>query len=234
MAGESPFGYSLKYNTSFIVKNTTGYTDAEYLAEGIVIPSNARSPQKTVSVFDYPILAGQTRDLLQIPGVCEEDIRVSLLKGVLRHKFLCGDIYCVFSDINLLQFNADQTTFLTTYNINNGVAIGYEQLDGYLQSIIGSGGGVGVNYDLKYDIHLIGMQDGSNRVFYLPDIFIEGLFMGNEFHIEVFHNGRRLLKGSEFTISESGGVGTGYNTVNFKNLVPISSSTLRANYAVKI
>ena len=39
---------------------------------------------KTIKIFNYPILFNQTRDLLNIPGVSESDIRASLLKGEIR------------------------------------------------------------------------------------------------------------------------------------------------------
>jgi hypothetical protein len=122
MSSESNFAYSLKYNTHFIVKNTC--TDNH----------------KTISIFNYPINWGQTRDLLQIPGVEEADLRASLLKGVLRHKLLCGDIQLVSSNIDLLQFSDRQRAFLFSYGFNEGVQVGYGELDGYVQNLIASGG----------------------------------------------------------------------------------------------
>src|SRR5271165_3139934 len=111
MSSESNFAYSLKYNTHFIVKNITGTADSMLHLErdNPAIPPPYRtapfrvSPEKTIMIFNYPINAGGTRDLLKIPGVQEEDIRSSLLKGELRHKFLCGDIELVSSNIDLLQ-----------------------------------------------------------------------------------------------------------------------------------
>src|ERR1700681_4814133 len=100
MSSESNFAYSLKYNTHFIVKNTC--TDHN----------------KTISVFNYPINFGDTRDLLQIPGVQEADIRASLLKGVLRHKLLNGDIRLVSSNIDLLQFSDKQRAFLYQFGFS--------------------------------------------------------------------------------------------------------------------
>jgi hypothetical protein len=125
MSSESNFAYSLKYNTHFIVRNTC--TDRK----------------KTISVFNYPINFGETRDLLQIPGVEESNIRASLLKGVLRHKLLNGDITLVSSNIDLLQFSDKQRAWLYSHGFTEGVAIGYDELDGYVQSIIGTGGGGG-------------------------------------------------------------------------------------------
>lgn len=130
MSSESEFAYSLKYNTNFIVRNTTG--------------SSSTSPyQKTIFIFNYPINWGETRDLLAIPGIEEADIRASLLKGVVRHKLLNGDIAMVYSNIDLLQFSDKQRAFLLGFGITEGVQIGYDELDGYVQSIIGQGGGGG-------------------------------------------------------------------------------------------
>jgi hypothetical protein len=122
MSSESNYAYSLKYNTHFIVKNTC--TDHN----------------KTINIFRYPINFGGTRDLLQIPGVTEEDIRASLLKGQLRHKFLCGDIQLVASNINLLQFSDKQRQFLFSFGFTEGVQVGWDELDGYTQGQINSGG----------------------------------------------------------------------------------------------
>ena len=114
MSSESNFAYSLKYNTHFVVRNTC--TDR----------------RKTISIFNYPINFGDTRDLLQIPGVEESDIRASLLKGVLRHKLLNGDIQLVSSNIDLLQFSDRQRNFLLQFGFTEGVQIGYDELDGYV------------------------------------------------------------------------------------------------------
>lgn len=147
MSSESEFAYSLKYNTHFIVRNTCTYRN------------------KTIMIFNYPINYGDTRDLLQIPGVQEADIRASLLKGVLRHKLLCGDIQLVSSNIDLLQFSDKQRQFLYNYGFSKGVDVGYNQLDGYVQSIIGSGGGGGItpteHQTLRQLIHFIDQGPGD-------------------------------------------------------------------------
>lgn len=152
MSSESQFAYAPKYNTFFIVRNTSG--------------NSTSSPyQKTVKIFNYPILYGQTRDILQIPGIQEADIRASLLKGELRHKLLNGDITMVYSDIDLLQFNDQQRTFLTTMGITEGVSVGFDELDGYVQQLITSGGGGGItpfqHETLRQLIHFIDEGPGD-------------------------------------------------------------------------
>lgn len=240
MSSESNFGYSLKYTTHFIVKNITGTLDSSLHLENDnpAIPPPYRtarmqvSPQKTISIFNYPINAGGTRDLLQIPGVQEEDIRSSLLKGVLRHKFLCGDIELVSSNIDLLQFSPEQRDFLLQFGFTTGVKIGYDQLDGYVQDLIQTGGS-GAPYLWREKISLIGLKNGSNRMFFTPDKFINGSYFGNIFHITVEHNGRELYENIDFTIGESSGPGSGYDTINIFSIKPDATSLLFATYAIK-
>jgi hypothetical protein len=161
MSSESDFAYSLKYNTHFIVRNITGQPNSMLHLEGdnpsIPLPFRSPvfylSPQKTIRIFHYPINAGGVRDLLQIPGVQEEDIRSSLLKGELRHKFLCGDIELVSSNIDLLQFSDRQRTFLQDFGFTEGVTIGYDELDGYVQGLIAAGGSGGDDSAADTDEH---------------------------------------------------------------------------------
>jgi hypothetical protein len=164
MSSESNFAYSLKYNTHFIVRNTC--TDR----------------RKTISIFNYPINFGDTRDLLQIPGVQEEDIRSSLLKGVLRHKLLNGDIQLVSSNIDLLQFSDKQRAFLLGFGFTEGVQIGYDELDGYVQGLIASGGGGGITpFDhqrIRQLIHFIDEGPGDG---FASGAFKENLPVGSPF-----------------------------------------------------
>lgn len=147
MSSESNFAYSLKYNTHFVVRNTC--TDR----------------RKTISIFNYPINFGDTRDLLAIPGIQEADIRASLLKGVLRHKLLNGDIQLVSSNIDLLQFSDRQRNFLLQFGFTEGVQVGWDELDGYVQGQIGSGGGGGItpfeHETLRQLIHFIDEGPGD-------------------------------------------------------------------------
>lgn len=239
MSSESNFAYSLKYNTHFIVKNITGESSSMLHLEGdnSSIPPPYRSlnlhtsPKKTINIFHYPINSGGKRDILQIPGVTESDIRASLLKGELRHKFLCGDIALVSSNIDLLQFSDKQRAWLYSFGFTEGVAIGYDELDGYVQSIINTGGS-SVNYKFVDEVNLIGMKDGINRNFYTADKFLNGIFEGNNFHIHIKHNGKDLYEGIDYKITESGGSGTGFDTIQFISFTPNTHSLLRANYVI--
>lgn len=168
MSSESDFAYAPKYNTHFIVRNTC--TDNH----------------KTINVFHYPINWGQTRDILAIPGIQEADIRASLLKGEIRHKFLNGDITLVSSNIDLLQFSDKQRTFLFQFGFTEGVQVGFDELDGYVQSLITSGGGGGItpaqHETLRQLIHFIDQGPGDG---FATGAFKETLPTGNPFPTSV-------------------------------------------------
>lgn len=199
MSGFNDFAPYFKRNGCFVVRNIT--------------PDR----KKIIKIFNYPILYNTTRDLLQIPGVAESDIRASLLKGELRHKILAKDIVVECSDIDLLQFNDDQKAFLQSAGIINGLSIS------------------NLGYSWRQEISLIGIKNGSNRIFYTPEKFVNGLFTtGDVFHIEIKHNGKDLYESVDYTIAESGGAGTGYDTINLISFAPVSKSLLYANYVVKV
>jgi hypothetical protein len=177
--------------------------------------------KKTIRIFGYPINFNQTRDILQIPGVAEADIRASLLKGELRHKLLAKDIIIECSDIDLLQFNDDQKHFLQEAGIIKGLEV--------------SGGIAEIPFLMKQNVPMIGDVDGTNRIFSIPapDKFINGTFNGNIFKIQVFHNGRELDETTDYIVSESGGAGTGYDTIVLVSFSPRANSKIYCNYVIK-
>jgi hypothetical protein len=154
------------------------------------------SPQvKTISIFQYPINYHCTRNLLLIPGVGEDDIRASLLKGELRYKILANDIVVLCSDIDLLQFNRSRMAFLQSAGIINGLQVG----------------SVNINVSWNQDVVLSGNVDGVNTVFTTPSRpFIE---KPPSYKIVVYKNGVKQLFLNDYIITESGGPGTGYDTV---------------------
>jgi hypothetical protein len=99
------------------------------------------TPKKTVRVFNYPIPAGMVRDLMDIPEVSEADIRHSLLKGTLMIKILTDEIVVDESNIDLLQFDQCQKSFLQGAGITEGLEV--------------TDGGVGVNYLWKEGVDLV-------------------------------------------------------------------------------
>ena len=75
---------------------------------------------------------------------------------------------------------------------------------------------------------LVGTQNGSNVVFTVPggDKFTHNLpFLT----IQVYRNGQRYKLIEDYTISESGGAGTGYDTVTFE-VPPLPDDNLLADY----
>lgn len=186
---------------------------------GQFIVRNISPQKKTIFIFTYPINLGCTRDLLKIPGVSEGDIKSSLMKGQLRHKFLVGDIELVYSDIDLLQFNDCGINYLEGLGFTTGVQIPPTPAI--------------LPYLWVEEVLLIGQKNNSNRTFNTPDKFLNGLYEGNEFHIHVKHDGRDLYEGYDYTLSESGGPGTGFDTVYITAFAPKPRSVLVATYAIQ-
>jgi hypothetical protein len=176
---------------------------------GFVVNNNS-NPKKTIFIFNYPIPYGASRDLLAIPGVSESDIRASLLKGELLHKIIVGEISVLASDIDLLQFNAAQKSFLQGAGIVNG-----------LDPVGGSGAG---GFDIQ-DAALIGIQNNSNTTFTTPTKFKH---TANHKEI-IFTNGLRNHIPEDYFVAESGGVGTGYDTIVF-TVAPLASDVITIDY----
>jgi hypothetical protein len=184
------FAPYLKQNGVFIVKNITS------------------DHNKTIKIFNYPINYNTTRDLLQIPGVSESDIRSSLLKGELQHKIRAKDVIIVDSDIDLLQFNSNQLAFLKSAGITNGM-----QIDLKTNS----------KYPSIQDAPLLGVQNSINTIFNTPSKF------NISYNLIVHVNGIRMLLSSDYLTAESGGPGTGYDTIIFIE-PPAINDTLRIDY----
>jgi hypothetical protein len=192
------FAPYLKKNGVFIVKNIT--------------PDR----NKIIKIFHYPILFNETRDLLQIPGVAESDIRASLLKGEIRHKILAKDIVVIDSDIDLLQFNSDQKQFLSNAGIIKGLQVDYTNM----------------NVLRKEDIQLIGIVNDVNTIFTVP---FAPFIQNSTYKIIVYKNGVKQVMADDFFIAESGGVGSGYDTVIFvvpPTTVPAPDDIMTADYYI--
>ena len=96
---------------------------------------------------------------------------------------------------------------------------------------------VGIGPLVRVGVGLVGPKDGANRIFRTtPDHFIHDP-VGTGKTIELWHNGRRLTQtpvsdpsSGDFTVEESGGIGTGFDTVNLLTFAPVGRSSLVANY----
>ena len=93
------------------------------------VVKNVSFPSKKLTIFNYPILPGQTRDLLSIPEISEEDIRHSLIKGTLAVKIRAKDLVVIHSDIDLLQFNDEQKSFLEEAGVDAGLEISGSEIE---------------------------------------------------------------------------------------------------------
>lgn len=82
----------------------------------------------------------------------------------------------------------------------------------------------------RWNVLLLGPCNGVNRVFTTPEPFLHGTYYGAEPRLRLRHNGRALEEGTDFEVSESGGPGTGFDTVAMVSLTPNGRSRLLADY----
>jgi len=80
---------------------------------------------------------------------------------------------------------------------------------------------------VREGIPLTGMYDGSNISFTTPEPFIQT----SGANIKVYLNGQRLRAANDYVVSESGGPGTGFDTVTVAT-PPKSYESLIADYRV--
>lgn len=174
--------------------------------------------KKTIHLFNYPIPYLKTRDLLAIPGVDEATIKTSLLKGVLKNRIIVKDILVIMSDINLVQYNLDQNEFLK----QAGITIGVDDK-----------GDVNT-YKHKINVPLLGNYNGSNRYFNVENSenFVNNAGLNFENKIQVYHNGRLLIENEDYSLLESNGSGTGFDTIYIFSFIPTQNSNLVASYFV--
>ena len=81
----------------------------------------------------------------------------------------------------------------------------------------------------RWGIDLLGPKDGTNTTFQTPEPFVQqGTVV-----IQVYWNGQRLRLGAtnDYTVAESGGVGTGFDTIIVAR-APRSYDVLMADYIV--
>lgn len=77
-----------------------------------------------------------------------------------------------------------------------------------------------------FDVALVGAKDGVNMVFLTPQKFVRVV---GGMTARVYYNGQRLVELDDFSLSESGGLGTGYDTVTML-IAPKSEDKLTADY----
>jgi len=86
--------------------------------------------------------------------------------------------------------------------------------------------------DLRWDVSLLGLKNELNTVFTTPEDFRQDTYMA----VRVFYNGQRLRVGvgNDYLVSESGGPGTGYDTITLLGIAPHTDDNLTADYAVDL
>jgi hypothetical protein len=86
--------------------------------------------------------------------------------------------------------------------------------------------------DFRRNITLIGVMDGANQDFYLPG---GEKFLISPFSEMVYRNGVAQSRGAsdDYTITETGGAGTGYDKVTFA-VAPLSWEHLTIDYIKKV
>lgn len=102
-----------------------------------------------------------------------------------------------------------------------------------LQPVGGSAKAVSSFLDrFRWNRDLVGIKDGVNISFLIPGG--EKFIQSGDVVIRVYRNGQRLRFGAseDYTVSESGGPGTGYDTVTFSVPAPLAYEELTADYLV--
>jgi hypothetical protein len=182
----------------------------------VFIVKNIDPQQRTLFIFQYPINYLDTRNLINIPGVGADDIKASLLKGELFRKISYKQIIVLQSNIDLLQFSQEQLVFLQNAGITDGLQITSSQM-----AIIE-----------QQDIKLVGIVNGINTIFTIPsDTWIQA----SPYKIIVYKNGVKQVLSDDYMISESGGPGTGYNTIIFTvppSPMPVPADIMTADYYI--
>lgn len=195
--------------------NTFGYKNLR-TNYGSFVVKNTTSPPKTICVFNQKIPFNTTKNLLEIPGVGEEDIRISLLKGQILNKILSGDIVIVSSDVNALNFNVNHRSFLLDSNLTVGT-----QIDSSI-----------LPYTAKRDITMVGPIDGYNAKFYCS---IGDHFVVDGSYVVIIHwNGIRQIMNSDFyvdVLSRSSTVSNAYSAI-YMAIPPSPGDILVADYYI--
>lgn len=80
--------------------------------------------------------------------------------------------------------------------------------------------------------NLVGAKDGLNTTYATPGLekFTHNLPF---FDISVWYNGIRLSLLDDYMVFESGGVGTGYDSIILLEVVPLSVDHLFADYVIE-
>lgn len=178
------------------------------------IVKNIAPSNRKVKILGFSLDNGDTKNLLSLRYISEADVRRSLLNGELYRKITNNLIFIVQSDLDLSQFSLDQRIFLQQ--------AGIIQSEQTIPSIRKKKNTL---LHVEEDT-LTGTQDDSNTIFTISS----GKFLFNDdYKILVYRNGIRQKFGTNFLVAESGGLGTGYDTVIFIE-PPLATDELVVDY----
>jgi hypothetical protein len=82
---------------------------------------------------------------------------------------------------------------------------------------------------LRDQVLLDGILNGANRDFLIPDGEKAVHNSNSGVKIKAYHNTRRLQE-TEFEVVESGGLGTGFDTVRLTAFAPLENSSVFADF----
>jgi len=82
----------------------------------------------------------------------------------------------------------------------------------------------------RIGIGLIGAINGVNLIFATPEIFVR---VAGADTIAVYYNGQRLVETDDYALSESGGIGTGYDRVTML-IAPKPGDKMTSDYTKKL
>lgn len=83
----------------------------------------------------------------------------------------------------------------------------------------------------RENVEVTGSLNGINLVYTIPD---KAVHDPPRLQVKVYRNGQRLLPGpaNDYEVSESGGVGTGFDTITLTSDPPLPGESLWADYVV--
>lgn len=85
--------------------------------------------------------------------------------------------------------------------------------------------------DTRFHESLTGLINGANVTYTTTDFFVHD---PPDDTINVYRNGQLQTQGDDYTVSESGGAGTGFDTVTFAvGCTPKTGEVLRVDYVAE-
>lgn len=127
--------------------------------------ANVNPFKKNITVFNNSIRYAGILDLMKVPGLSENEIRDSLIKGDLHSKIVNGDIKVLSSNIDLVTFDETFKNFLNNNGIVDGTVIPNFLLENPPLSTADATGSVGTyTCDASVTVGNVVYLSGANMV----------------------------------------------------------------------